>query len=194
MRDHSKRRRPPRIRWLLTVMVSFTAGVVAAATLFAYSARIPLPLKITPTRTADDILRNARTESFENKIEFQERLESRVLVTAAPPSTKATVSDPKLPEPSAQPKVEPAKVEPTVASLSYFVQAGSFAEPDAAAELALELSGQGMPTEVRESASTAGKLFRVVIGPYEQPKDAESIRAQLALVGRSSTMLRLAAQ
>lgn len=191
VRDHSKRRRPPRVRWLLTFLTAFTLGVVCAATLFAYSARIPIPLKISPTRTADDILRSTQTESFENKIEFQQRLESRVLVAPEAPANAATVAAPKLPEPAGG--VEPAKVEATPAALAYFVQAGSFAEKDAAATLAAELDGQGLPAGVREGTSASGRLFRVVVGPYEEAKDAESVRAQLALLGRSSTMLRLAA-
>ena len=185
VRDHSTRRRPPRVRWFLTIFVSFTAGVVAAASLFAYSSRIPIPIKISPTRGADNIL-SSEPEKIEEKIEFQERLETRVI------ENNTDIQENPAPVVVTQEEIPEAKPDPD--ELMFFVQAGAFSEQEAAQGLYEELNGIGMPTSIREASdSTAdSKLFRVVVGPFDNAAATERIRAELALTGRSSTVLRLA--
>ncbi len=187
------RKRPPRIRWLLTICVSFTAGAVCAATLFAYTSQIPIPLKISPTRGADDLLRKIEREPA-NSLEFQDRLSTRELNTIdAPEPGKA--ADPNLPAATAATLsvVAPQQISTVPQALVYYVQAGAFTDIAQANELVTTLSGLGMNAQLREASGTQDReLFRVIIGPFEQVGDAESVRAELALSGRSSTLLRLA--
>ena len=187
------RRRPPRVRWLLTICISFTAGMVSAATLFAYTSQIPLPLKISPTRGADDLLRKIEREP-NDILEFQDRLITREINTIDAPEP-ATPADPNLPQAAATLSVvAPAQIATAPQALLYYVQAGAFADRSAAGGLVTELGGLGLTAELREASGSAEReLFRVLIGPYEQAGDAEAIRAQLALSGRTSTLLRLAA-
>ena len=191
IRDHTAKRRPPRIRWLLTIAVSFTAGFVGAATLFAYSSRIPIPLKITPTRGADDILRS-EPKSLEQEIEFQDRLKSRVIGTTAPPEPSRQPRQPNLPEPTTTTTSKPEPVPVTPSELAYFVQAGAFSETGTAEQLAAELNEIGLVTSIREESSASGsKLFRVLVGPFTKAGEAEQARAELALSGRTTSLLRL---
>ena len=201
VRDHTARPRPPRVRWFLTIFVSFTAGTIAAASLFAFSSRIPIPLKITPTRGADDLLRN-EPKRIEERIEFPERLQSKELGGGEAPEPVRTNREPVLPEPTGPAataaaraaEAKPAAVPTTPDKLSYFIQAGAFAEAAAASGLVDELGGMDIQASVREASGNSGdKLFRVLVGPYEKAAAAESVRAQLALVGRASTMMRLPA-
>lgn len=185
------------MRWWFTVWFSFTAGVVAAATFFAYTARIPIPLKITPTRGADNIL-SSQPQRIEDRIEFQDRLETRVLdspVEIQP--QEGAVRAPALPAaveeevPAEQPAAAEEEKEPV--KLAYFVQAGSFTEPGSAAQLAQELGGLGLNAAVRSFESGSGSLHRVLVGPFDSSNDAEGARAELALTGRATTLLRLPA-
>lgn len=178
-------------------MVSFTAGVVAATSLFAYSSRIPIPIKITPTRGADDLLSRPQDTDTNDDLQFQQRLQDRVIATDATkaPPAPTQIAPPQLPQ--SQPQLTPvaataepapATTTPPVASLAHYVQAGAYADEQAAANLRETLAGQGFPTIIR---SDRDNLHRVVIGPYEQAGAAEEVRAQLALQGRSTQILRL---
>lgn len=203
VRDHTAKPRPPRVRWFLTVIVSFSAGTISAATLFAYSSRIPIPLKDTPTRGADDLLRKEPTR-IEEQIEFPERLRTRQIGVVETEEPARTTREPVLPEPTgpaagaegevaaARPAPEPVATTPE--DLSFYILAGAYADSAAADGLAAELGGLDMQAEVRETAGGDGdKLYRVVIGPFDKAAAAESVRAQLALTGRSSTMMQLPA-
>ena len=186
------------MRWLLTVCVSFTLGVACAATLFAYSSRIPIPLKASPTREASDLLSNAG-KTIKDSIQFQQRLESREINIADAPERDVAAREPVLPEPEAQDGQGESQPVPVVATtpkeLSYFIQAGSFADTDSAADLVAELGGLGMEASVREVSDAAGgTLHRVLVGPFDKAGEAESARASLAILGRESTLLRLSAQ
>ena len=197
VRDHVSRRKRHRVRWWFTIWFSFTLGVACAATFFAYTARIPIPLKITPTRGADNIL-SSQPQRIEERIEFQDRLETRVLdnpaeikpqvpAPAAPAPVPAAATD----EPSAseQPASEEDEEEET--KLAYFVQAGSFADANSAQELAQAIGALGLQVAVRSFDSGDSSLHRVLVGPFASPNAAEGARAELALTGRSTTLLRL---
>lgn len=190
------------MRWFLTILVSFTAGTVAAATLFAYSSRIPIPLKVTPTRGADDLLSN-QPKRIEEQIEFPERLQTRQIDPVETPEPARTDREPVLPEPIQPPdaaeaagaaKPQPVPVATTPAQLSYFVQAGAFDDAAAADSLVAELGGMDISASVREATDSSGAtLHRVVVGPFDKAAAAESVRARLALIGRTSTMMQLPA-
>ena len=199
--DQQARPRTIRIRWFLTILVSFTAGTLAAATLFAFSSRIPIPLKISPTRGADDLLRNEPKRIVES-IEFPERLQSKEIGGGDAPEPTRTSREPVLPEPTGPAateaaraaKAKPAAIPATPDKLSYYIQAGAFADAVAANGLVDELNGIEIQASVRLASGNSGdKLFRVLIGPYEKAAAAESVRAQLGLLGRTSTMMRLPA-
>ncbi|MBF2735815.1 MAG: SPOR domain-containing protein, partial [Betaproteobacteria bacterium AqS2] len=179
VRDHVSRRRRGRVRWWFTVWFSFTAGVVTAATFFAYTARIPIPLKITPTRGADNIL-SSQPQRIEDRIEFQDRLETRVLDSPVEIQTQeGVVRAPALPAAEEQAPAEQSTEEPAAeeekepVKLAYFVQAGSFTEPGSAAQLAQELGALGLNAAVRSFESGSGSLHRVLVGPYDSSNDAE---------------------
>ena len=127
------RQRPSRVRWVLVIFTSFTLGVAAAATLFAYTSRIPIPLKESPTRSAgEEIVVRARQNQpaaapKEPEISFRETLRRR----------RGGV----LPESQAEPVPAPP------AELAYYVIAGTFENESLAAErrelVAAGLEGQG---------------------------------------------------
>jgi cell division septation protein DedD len=175
-------------------------GVIVAATLFAYTSRIPIPLKVTPTRTVDDLLSRQEATEQNNDLQFQEHLRDREIgiapqvakepVKVVAPNLPQSTSAPKVLEDTAQPEAgTDATSAPT--ELAYYVQAGAFADTEAAAKLQQQLAQAGMPATVR--AASGGNLHRVVVGPYAESGEAESIRAQLALQGRATQMLRLGA-
>lgn len=178
-------------------MISFTAGVMTAATLFAYSSRIPIPIKVAPTRGADDLLSRPQDSEGGVDLQFQQRLQERVLSTeTTTEKTPVSVPAPKLPTTKATPELKPvvAEVKPATAAeiepqLAHYVQAGAYTDVAAATKLRDTLAGQGLPALVRSDDN----LYRVVIGPYPEVGGAEEVRAQLALQGRSTQVLRLPA-
>lgn len=194
VRDHVSRRKRHRVRWWFTIWFSFTLGVACAATFFAYTARIPIPLKITPTRGADNIL-SSQPQRIEERIEFQDRLETRVLDNPAEikPQVPATAAPAPVPAAAedAQPADEQQPAEEEEAKLAYFVQAGSFADANSAQELAQAIGALGLQVAVRSFDSGDSSLHRVLVGPFASPNAAEGARAELALTGRSTTLLRL---
>lgn len=195
VRDHVSRRKRHRVRWWFTIWFSFTLGVVCSATFFAYTARIPIPLKITPTRGADNIL-SSQPQRIEERIEFQDRLETRVLDNPAEIKPQVPASAAPAPVPATAENAPPAAeqqpaAEEEEAKLAYFVQAGSFADANSAQELAQAIGELGLQVAVRSFDSGDSSLHRVLVGPFASPNAAEGARAELALTGRSTTLLRL---
>ena len=169
------RPRPPRVRWLLVSFAFFTLGVAAAATLFAYTSRIPIPLKESPVRGADQeiVLRSPQhqpaAEPAEPEISFRETLRRR--------------SEGALPEARAEPVPPPAE------ELEYYVIAGTFENESLAGErrelVAAGLEDQQQQVQVRaEAGATADqRIHKVLIGPFAGSDEADGVRGRLALIG-----------
>ena len=144
------------------------------------------------------MLRN-EPKRIEEQIEFPERLRTRQIEVVETPEPVRTDREPVLPEPTgpaateatvAKPKPTPVATTPD--KLSFFVQAGAFADNDSAVGLVAELGELDITAQVREVPGESGnKLFRVLVGPFDRAAAAEGVRANLALVGRSSTTLQL---
>lgn len=188
VRDHKSHHRPRRVSWLLVVLLSFTAGVLAAATLFAYTSRIPIPLKLAPTRSVDDLLSRQEKDAEGSDLRFQDRLEDRVVGTGRIPVESHPGSPRNLPQ---KPSAVAVPVPAVAVELAYFVQAGAFADAAAATKLSGELGSMGVPVGVRAAKAGDG-MHLVILGPFPAAAAAETIRAQLALQGRTTQLLRLA--
>ena len=179
------RQRPSRVRWVLVIFTSFTLGVAAAATLFAYTSRIPIPLKESPTRSSDDeIIVRARqnqpaAEPPEPEISFRETLRRR--------------REGVLPQSQAEPVPAPPE------ELSYYVIAGTFENESLAGErrelVAAGLESQDAQVQVRpEAGATADqRIHKVLIGPFATSEEADGVRGRLALLGLDTRIERLPA-
>ncbi|MCY4325711.1 MAG: hypothetical protein OXC81_06785 [Betaproteobacteria bacterium] len=177
------RARPSPVRWLLVSFAFFTLGVAAAATLFAYTSRIPIPLKENPTRSSDaQIVVRARqnqpaAEVAEPEISFRETLRRR--------------SGGVLPESQAEP------VPPPPEELAYYVIAGTFENEALAGErrelVAAGLEGQQVSVQVRSDPAAAAdqRTHQVLIGSFATSEEADSVRGRLALLGLDTRIERL---
>jgi rare lipoprotein A len=92
---------------------------------------------------------------------------------------------------SAAPAVA-SQPQPTVPEASgYFVQVGSFADPDNAERARLELAGVG-PVEVLPLSGTVGTLYRVRVGPLGDENEAQSALQQVVHAGHTDARLVVA--
>ena len=175
------RRRPPRVRWLLLSFVSFTLGVAAAATLFAYTSRIPIPLKENPTRSAGPQLdlrasqNQPKTEAIEPEIKFRETLRRR--------------SEGLLPE--SQTEAPP----PVQQNTAYYLIAGAFENESLAGErrelIAAGLEDQQVQVRIKAAADSDRRIHRVLVGPFASSEDVDRMRGRLALIGLESRIEKL---
>jgi rare lipoprotein A len=81
---------------------------------------------------------------------------------------------------------------PAVSETSgYFVQVGSFSDPDNAERTRLELAGVG-PVEVQPLSGSVGMLYRVRVGPLADENQAEAALQQVVDAGHSDARLIVA--
>ena len=146
---------------------------MAATTLFAISARIPIPLKETPTRSSDLLLNSEQAGPEKAPLQFPETLQERELSI---------------------PQVQEAVLAP---ALAYFIRAGSFEDITGArrraSDLTAELTDYGAIVTARlaPSATPERPLYWVLVGPFLAGKDADEVRAFLALQGIDTRLERL---
>lgn len=153
--------------------------MATAATLFAYTSRIPIPLKESPTRTKNDLLADqvGGVTQPTPDIDFQETLRQRDIAT--------------LPQAQTDPIPPPPEV------LGYYILAGIYEQADLAEQrkqtLSSELAEQSVEIEVRQIAGATPQtnLHWVLVGPFDTSSDADSIRGLLALLGVDSRIERL---
>lgn len=178
------RRKPSRVKYFLVAGGFFTLGMVAAMTLFAYSSRIPVPLKEPPTRNGSGGVQIEPPITDSVTIKYPEALKRREISSGKLPQRESVVAPPTSAPPLAQ-------------KLAYYVRAGTFRRVEGAdsraAELTAGLATFGARVEVRQdSGGTAGQLlYWVLIGPFEASGYADEIRAHLALLGMDTRMERL---
>jgi rare lipoprotein A len=97
-----------------------------------------------------------------------------------PPPLTVAAAEP-MPQPFA-----PAAEEP-----GYFVQVGSFADPDNAERTRLELAGVG-PIEVVPLSGSIGTYYRVRVGPLSDENEAQSALQQVVDAGHADARLIVA--
>ncbi len=174
--------RPHRGRQWLSALFWFTMGMLAAAAVFWYSSRIPIPLKESPTRADDDIIERTQLSQQEEEerpeLRFRETLHRR--------------SEGVLPESQTEPIPPPPEVQ------AYYIVPGTYQQADQAQELVSEIK-RGLAEleaeiEIRpvSGAIADQQVHKVLIGPFANKNDADGmIRAELALLGIDTRIERL---
>lgn len=106
----------------------------------------------------------------------------------SPPVALASAGHEAFPK-QALPAAEP---EPAISQASsYFVQVGSFANPDNAERMRIQLAGFG-PVEVMALSGSDGTLYRVRVGPLSDEIEAENALQQVVDAGHPDARLILA--
>lgn len=82
-------------------------------------------------------------------------------------------------------------VAPTADSGGYFVQVGSFRDPDNAERTGAELAGSG-PVVITAVSGSAGQLYRVRIGPLQDASQAQRALQDAVNAGHSDARLVIA--
>ncbi|WP_417760935.1 SPOR domain-containing protein [Shewanella sp.] len=71
----------------------------------------------------------------------------------------------------------------------YQMQCGSFRKDSQAQELKAVIAFQGLEAQVRKSAGSSGDWYKVVLGPYDQKRQAERDRHTLQRAGVNGCMI-----
>lgn len=108
--------------------------------------------------------------------------------TSAPPTPPAETTPPPVPEPQA---AAPAPAPTAAATGSSFLQFGAYSRRQAADGQVAALKKLNVAAFVLvPSAGSADQLFRVRVGPYASPADAEAARARLVREGYKPSVVR----
>lgn len=80
-------------------------------------------------------------------------------------------------------QVEIVRKEQQKSERPYLMQCGSFRKQDRADEMRAQLAMQGVESQVRPSNGKNGLWYRVVLGPYDYKRDAETDRHVAQRIG-----------
>ncbi len=71
----------------------------------------------------------------------------------------------------------------------YLMQCGSFRQPEQAETMRANLAMQGLEAQVRASDGKNGRWYRVILGPYDYKRDAETDRHVIQRIGISTCQI-----
>ena len=89
----------------------------------------------------------------------------------------------------AQGNVEIEMREQQKSERPYLMQCGSFRQQQQADKMRVQLAMQGLESQVRPSNGTNGRWYRVILGPYDFKRDAETDRHIIQNIGISTCQI-----
>ena len=165
----TKKKAPPPPRKLPWLRIAITVSLVAGFAYMLWSISRPsdqpvlLPEDDTPKQSLPAVNTDPLPEMPVEKYEYPDELEQSTVEVDVDEQEK-----------SARP---------------YLMQCGSFRLQGQAEEMRAKMAMQGLEAQVRASDGKNGRWYRVIMGPYDYKRDAESDRHVVQRIGISNCQI-----
>lgn len=199
----------------LGFIIGLVLGLGVALAVAIYVTKVPTPFsnKNQPRTSAQDVQEAEKNKDWNPNKVLQPKLPAQAPVApdanapgenaSLPNDVPAATTGQAVPTPavSADPLGDWVKAKTgqgagsapaqVADSFFYMVQAGAYRNPSEADALKAQLALLGLNASVSQREQAGRVVFRVRLGPFDDKKDAEHVRAQLQSSSMENTLVRV---